>query len=559
MKKMKINWLGKAATLLLAATSLGFAAETNRPNVLFLVVDDLRPELGCYGKDYIKSPNIDGLAKSGMVFNRAYCQQAVCSPSRSSVMTGTRPDTTKVWDLVTSFREALPDVVTLGQQFKANGYFVQGMGKIYHGSLNDAPTWSVPWQELKAPVYALPENAALVGVNVQPVDEDGKASKGASPSAYSLPKTNAASAASAGEVTGKKAKKNGKKAKGGANSEATAAAGGSENGKANSRGPIYECADVPDNTYVDGKTADLAVKTLADISKKSQPFFLAVGFHKPHLPWVSPKKYWDLYDPAKIELAPNPFLPVDAPDYAVLPNDGEVRAYKGVPASGTIPPEVQHKLKQAYFAGTSYTDAQIGRVLAELDRLGLRQNTIIVLWGDHGWKLGEHSAWGKHSNVENDVNAPLILSAPGMKAAGGHSDALVEFVDIYPSLCDLAGIPLPATLEGTSVKPLLDDPGLPWKTAAFSQYPRNAGKTGAGKLMGYTMRTDRYRFTIWVSATDHSKIDATELYDHQSDPQENYNLAKKPEHAALVRQLTEQWKKGWQGAKPAAVGKSYGS
>ena len=559
MKKMKINWLGKAATLLLAATSLGFAAETNRPNVLFLVVDDLRPELGCYGNPYIQSPHIDGLAKSGMVFNRAYCQQAVCSPSRSSVMTGMRPDTTKVWDLVASFREALPDVVTLGQQFKANGYFVQGMGKIYHGSLNDAPTWSVPWQELKAPVYALPENAALVGVNVQPVDEDGKASKGASPSAYSLPKTNAASAASAGEVAGKKAKKNGKQAKGGATPAAAAAAGGSVGSKANSRGPIYECADVPDNTYVDGKTADLAVKTLGDISKKSQPFFLAVGFHKPHLPWVSPKKYWDLYDPAKIELAPNPFLPVDAPDYAVLPNDGEVRAYKGVPASGTIPPEVQHKLKQAYFAGTSYTDAQIGRVLAELDRLGLRQNTIIVLWGDHGWKLGEHSAWGKHSNVENDVNAPLILSAPGMKAAGGHSDALVEFVDIYPSLCDLAGIPLPATLEGTSVKPLLDDPGRPWKTAAFSQYPRNAGKTGAGKLMGYSMRTDRYRLTVWVSATDHSKIDATELYDHQKDPQENYNIAKKPENAALVRQLIEQWKKGWQGAKPAAAGKSYGS
>jgi len=559
MKKIKTNWLGKAAALLLAATTLGFAAETQRPNVLFLVVDDLRPELGCYGKNYIKSPNIDGLAKSGMVFNRAYCQQAVCSPSRSSVMTGTRPDTTKVWDLVTSFREALPDVVTLGQQFKANGYFVQGMGKIYHGGLDDAPTWSVPWQEPKAPVYALPENAALVGVNVQPVDEDGKASKGASPSTYSLPNTNAASAASAGDVAGKKAKKNGKKAKGGATPEATAGAGGSEGGKANLRGPIYECADVPDNTYVDGKTADLAVKTLGDISKKSQPFFLAVGFHKPHLPWVSPKKYWDLYDPAKIELAPNPFLPVDAPDYAVLPNDGEVRAYKGVPPSGAIPPEVQHKLKQAYFAGTSYTDAQIGRVLAELDRLGLRQNTIIVLWGDHGWKLGEHSAWGKHSNVENDVNAPLILSAPGMKAAGGHSDALVEFVDIYPSLCDLAGIPLPATLEGMSVKPLLDDPGRPWKTAAFSQYPRNAGKTGAGKLMGYTMRTDRYRLTVWVSATDHTKIDATELYDHQSDPQENYNIAKKPENAALVHQLMEQWKKGWQGAKPDAAGKSYGS
>ena len=563
MKKLNTNWLGKAAAIFMAATTLGLAADTKKPNVLFIVVDDLRPELGCYGKDYIKSPNIDGLARSGMVFNRAYCQQAVCSPSRSSVMTGTRPDTTKVWDLVTHFREALPDVVTLGQQFKANGYFVQGMGKIFHGSLNDEPTWSVPWQEPKAPVYALAADAALVGVNVQPVDEDGKGNKGASPSAYSLPKTNAAvTDLTAADAPGKKTKKNGKKAKAkaGITADATtgaaAAAAGGDGGKANSRGPIYECADVPDNTFVDGKTADLAVKTLAEISKKAQPFFLAVGFHKPHLPWVAPKKYWDMYDPAKLDLAPNQFFPKDAPSYAVLPNDGEVRAYKGVPPSGEIPPDVQHKLKQAYFASTSYTDALVGQVLAELDRLHLSDNTIIVLWGDHGWKLGEHMAWGKHSNVENDVNAPLIFSAPGMKSAGTHSDALVEFVDIYPTLCDLAGIPLPAALEGTSVKPLLDDPNRSWKTAAFSQYPRNAGKTGAGKLMGYTMRTDRYRFTVWVSDTDHLKVDATELYDHQTDPQENYNLAKKPENAELVAKLMEQWKKGWQGAKPVGTAKS---
>jgi iduronate 2-sulfatase len=542
MKKSQANWVSKAAAIFMAAATVSFAAETSRPNVLFLIVDDLRPELGCYGKDYIKSPNIDGLAKSGMVFNRAYCQQAVCSPSRSSVMTGTRPDTTKVWDLVTHFRTALPNVVTLGQQFKANGYFVQGMGKIYHGGLDDPPTWSVPWQDPKAPVYAIPADADLVGKNLEPVDEDLAGNKGTSPNSYSLPAANASSkGTSASGSTDKMAKKKGKKAKGG---------GDSEGGKANIRGPIYECADVPDNYFEDGKTADLAVQTLDDISKKSQPFFMAVGFRKPHLPWVSPKKYWDMYDPAKIDLAPNQFLPIDAPDYAVLPNDGEVRAYKGVPPSGPIPPEIQHKLKQAYFAGTSYTDAQIGKVLAELDRLHLRTNTIIILWGDHGWKLGEHMAWGKHSNVENDVNAPLILSVPGMKNAGAHSDALVEFVDMYPTLCDLAGIPLPNHLEGTSMKPLLDDPTRAWKAAAFSQYPRNAGKTGVGKLMGYTMRTDRYRFTVWVSETDHSKIDATELYDHQTDPQENYNIAKKPENAELVSKLMAQWKQGWRGAMP---------
>ncbi len=524
--------------LALAATPLSSTAATasQRPNILFIAVDDLRPELGCYGKDYIKSPNIDGLAKSGMVFNRAYCQQAVCSPSRTVVMTGTRPDTSKVWDLVTHFRKALPEVVTLGQHFKQNGYFVQGMGKIYHGGLDDPQTWSVPWQTPKAPIYALSEDADLVGKNVEPVDEDGANSKGASTAAYSLPNTSGKDTAASG-AGDKAAKKKGKKNKG----------GDTEGGKANVRGPVYECADVPDNTFEDGKVADLAVTTLGEISKKPQPFFLAVGFRKPHLPWVAPKKYWDLYDPNKIDLAPNQFLPKDAPEYAVLPSDGEIRAYKGVPPSGQIPPEIQHKLKQAYFAGTSYTDAQIGRVLAELDRLNLRTNTIIILWGDHGWKLGEHMAWGKHSNVENDVNAPLILSVPGMKTAGTHTDALVEFVDMYPTLCELAGLPLPGHLEGTSFKPLLDDAKRPWKAAAFSQYPRKKN------LMGYTMRTDRYRLTVWVDRNDHSKVDATELYDHQTDPQENLNIAKVQANASLLRTLMAQWEKGWQGAKPSAA------
>ena len=545
MKKTQTNWISKAAAIFMAAATVSLAADANHPNVLFLVVDDLRPELGCYGKDYIKSPNIDSLAKVGMVFNRAYVQQAVCSPSRTSVMTGVRPDTSKVWDLTTHFRVALPNVVTLGQQFKTNGYFVQGMGKIYHGSLDDEPTWSVPWQTPKAPVYAIQADMDLIGKNIEPVDEDGANSKGASPAAYSLPKTDAAAKdTKASNSTDKTSKKISKKSKGSATDS-----GGGEGGKANSRGPIYEGADVPDNTFEDGKTADLAVKTLDSISKKSQPFFLAVGFRKPHLPWVAPKKYFDLYDSAKIDLAPNPFLPIDAPEYAVLPNDGEVRAYKGIPPSGPVPPDLQHKFKQAYFACTSYTDAQIGRVLAELDRLNLRTNTIIVLWGDHGWKLGEHMAWGKHSNVENDVNAPLIFSAPGMKNAGTHTDSLAEFVDIYPTLCDLAGIPLPSHLEGTSLKPVMEDPAHAVKSAAFSQYPRNAGHTGAGKLMGYTMRTDRYRFTVWVGDKDHAKIDATELYDHVSDPLENTNLAKHADQAATVNQLMAEWKKGWRAAQ----------
>jgi arylsulfatase A-like enzyme len=468
---------------------------------LFFVVDDLRPELGCFGKDYIKSPNIDGLAKTGVTFERAYCQQAVCSPTRSSVMTGTRPDTTKVWDLVTHFRTALPDVVTLGQHFKNNGYFVQGMGKVYHGGYDDPKTWSTPWFTPKAPPYALKENVALNQRQFEGEPDDAIGPK--------RPKE------------------------------------ASEGGKFNTRGPAFEGADVPDDYFQDGKVANLAIKTIDKLSKKNKPFFLAVGFIKPHLPFVSPKKYWDLYDPAKIVLAPNKFRPVDAPDYAIL-SGTEMRAYYGIP-KGSIPDDLARQLKHGYYAAISYTDAQVGKVLAELDRLGIRDNTIIVLWGDHGWKLGEHDAWCKHSDCENDTNGPLIVSAPDMKTAGAHTKSLVEYVDIYPTLCDLAGLPLPSHLEGKSFKPLMENPTRVWKSAAFSQYPR---ANGANPLMGYSMRTDRYRFTVWVSRDDHSKIDAIELYDHQVDPQENYSIAKKPENKALVDQLMLQWQAGWRGALP---------
>jgi arylsulfatase A-like enzyme len=484
--------------LLLVLGGSASPAAPAKPNILFFAVDDLRPELGCYGKDYIRSPNIDRIARAGVVFNRAYCQQAVCSPSRSSLLTGTRPDTTKVWDLITHFRAALPDVVTLGQHFKNHGYFAQGMGKIYHGGYDDPPTWSVPWQTPKARAYALKENLALTQRAAES-EPDGKAPAGKG-------KRQAAQAP---------------------------------------RGPAFESADVPDNTFQDGKVAELAVSTLRELKQKDEPFFLAVGFIRPHLPFVSPKKYWDLYDPAEIRLAANPFRPKGAPAYAVLPG-GELRAYHGIP-QGSIPDDLARQLKHGYYAAVSYMDAQVGKVLDELERLGLRENTIIILWGDHGWKLGEHDAWCKHSNVENDVNAPLLVSVPGMKNAGQHTDALVEFVDIYPSLVELAGLPLPSHLEGTSFRPVLEDVRRPWKSAAFSQYPRAAS---GQRLMGYTMRTDRYRFTQWTLRDNPSQVDALELYDHQSDPAENENVAARPENAALVKELAAMLNGGWKAARP---------
>ena len=394
------NFLAACALTPLAAQNTGKAA---KPNVLFIAVDDLRPELNCFGRTYIHSPNIDRIAKLGMVFERAYCQQAVCSPSRSSLMTGTRPDSTKVWDLVTHFRDAEPNIVTLPEHFKKNGYFAQGVGKIYHPGYDDPQSWSVPWQTPKAPTYA-----KTLTPNVE--DED-KVRKG---------------------------------------------------------GPAFESGDVADNFYKDGMVADIAVQTLKTLAKKSEPFFLAVGFAKPHLPFVSPKKYWDMYDPAKIQLAPNPYHAEDSPEYA-LTSSGELRNYYGIPAKGSMPDSLARELKHGYYASVSYTDAQIGKVLDELERQGLTKNTIIVLWGDHGWKLGEHGEWAKHSNVENDTNAPLLMAAPGMKAAGKHTRALVEFVDIFPTLADLAGLSLPAHLEGVSFRQLLDKPELKWKPAAFSQ------------------------------------------------------------------------------------------
>ncbi|MEO5803051.1 MAG: sulfatase [Verrucomicrobiota bacterium] len=454
--------------LVLASNAFAQNKPSEKFNVLFIAVDDLRPELGCYGVSGVKSPNIDALAKSGLLFNRAYCQQAVCSPSRTSLLTGRRPDTTKIYNLEDHFRQTIPDVVTLPQHFKNNGYFAQSFGKIYHGGLDDPQSWST-------------ESVGAVG-------------------------------------TGKGRKKVSRKIK---------VAG---------KGAAWESPDVPDNALGDGETADAAIKVLHNV--KDKPFFLAVGFKKPHLPFIAPKKYFDLYRTEDMQLAKNPFPPKDVFPIA-LTDWGELRGYKGIPQDGPIPDKMARELKHAYYAATSYTDAQIGRVLDELQKLGLREKTIVILWGDHGWQLGEHGLWCKHTNFEIATRSTLMISAPDQKKRGAKTDALVEFVDIYPSLCELAGLPSTAGLEGKSFVPLMEDPKREWKTAAFSQYPR-------GKLMGYAMRTDRYRYIEW--AEKGKAPEGIELYDHKRDPEENVNVAKLPENKKLVAQLSEQLKKGWKAA-----------
>lgn len=509
MSRILAGWLIVGVGLTVGFSSLrAAAAESPKLNVLFIAVDDLRPEAGCYGNTLIRTPNIDRLAARGTTFLRAYCQQAVCSPSRTSLLLGRRPDTTQVYDLQTHFRLHLPDVTTLPEHFKNHGYHTQGLSKIYHGGLDDRRSWSVPHWSPSVPGYGSPQILAELRAEQARLREQhgGPAERvlqrdpeTGTPLKLSQPKFRA-------------------------------------------RGPAWEAAPVDDDDLADGQTAKRAVEVLREI--KDKPFFLAVGFLKPHLPFVAPKKYFDMYRREQFRLAANPNPPKDCPEIA-LHNWGELRAYKDIPTQGPLPDETALDLIHGYYAATSYTDAMIGRVLDELDRLGLADRTVVVLWGDHGWHLGDHGLWCKHSNFEKATRAPLIISAPRQKAAGSRCRALVEFVDIYPTLVELCGLPMPEGLEGVSAAPLLDEPERVWKTAAFSQYPRSGA-------MGYTIRTDRYRYTEWRSKKPGPLL-GVELYDHQQDPEENVNLAGRPECKEVIEQLAAQLKAGWQGAKPNAA------
>ena len=492
------------ATVGLARAAAAPAAPRGRYNVLFLAVDDLRPQTRCYGCAKMHTPHIDALAARGTLFLRAYCQQAVCSPSRTSLMTGRRPDTTRVYDLQTHFRLHLPDVVTLPQHFMAHGYHAQGFSKIYHGGLNDPQSWSVKHWSPRGPGYLKPATLAAMRQQREKLRAEGKLSrtkvlqrdpKTGQPLKVSRPRFRV-------------------------------------------RGPAWEDPDVADNALPDGKTADEAIRVLRQV--KDKRFFLGVGFLKPHLPFVAPRKYFDLYPHGTLSLADNPFPPKDCPDLA-LHSSGELRAYSDIPRVGPVDDKKALELIRGYYAATSYVDAQIGRVVDELGRLGLADNTVIVLWGDHGWQLGEHGLWCKHTNFETSARSLLICAAPHQKAKGAKTKALAEFVDIYPSLCELCGLPLPGGLEGTSFASLLDEPERPWKKAAFSQYPR-------GRYMGYSMRTDRHRYTEW-GLLGREPV-ARELYDHQSDPAENVNLAGRPGNKGLVARLGEQLRKGWRAARP---------
>jgi arylsulfatase A-like enzyme len=514
---MKNNLL--FAILLTFALISNVNAQKSKPNILFIAVDDLKPELGAYGNKLIKTPNIDRLAKMSTVFLNNYCQQAVCGPTRASLMTGMRPDYTKVWDLKTQMRDMNPNIVTLPQYLITQGYKTVGTGKIYHPSSAidkiDPISWNMPYLDPKESDYA---------------NNLGKPAN----SQYQKPENKALFV----------------------NKKERAKRDNDDEEPTTIKGPSTECIDVPDNAYDDGVITLLAKKQLIDFSKSKNPYFMAVGYHKPHLPFVAPKKYWDLYNRADMPLATFTEHAKDAPEIAYH-KSGELRNYLDIPEFATynqpgnhvyLKEEKQKELIHGYFAAVSYMDAQVGILLNTLDSLGTLNNTIIVLWGDHGWHLGDHDLWEKHTNLENATRAPLMVAAPGMKP--GRTNSLSEHLDIFPTIVDLAGLAIPSQLQGKSLKSVMQNNSATVKDFSMSQYPRKLSKEEAkkagydsNKIMGYSLRTNKYRFTIWMNdfttsqAFDEKKIFASEMYDYTVDPLEKVNVYKADNYKVVAKEM----------------------
>ena len=480
-------WLPGGCLSLLASESEGAGPKYN---VLFIAVDDLRPVLGCYGDTKVKTPNLDALAARGAVFRRAYCQLPSCLPSRTSVLTGLRPETTGVLtNGDANFRSRFPDHVSLPQHFKSHGAFCMSFGKMFHRQ--DPVSWSVekwiPMGNPFFPIYGKPETIAL------------QREKGSGP-------------AKPPDWWGFQKGRNTRWAK---------AIG-------------WEDPDVPDNALFDGQLADAVIRVLRE--RRHERFFLAPGCFRPHLPFIAPKPYFDMYPLEDLKLPVNRELPDGAPSF-VHYDSAEARSYLDVPKRGQpIPEQKQLELLRGYYASVTYVDAQIGRVLDELDRLDLTDETVVMLWSDHGYHFGEHGTWNKLTNFEEATRSTMIVSAPARERHGIAVDGMIEHVDMYPTLCELCGLPVPEGLEGASFAPLLENAERPGKPVILSQ----ANPTG--KRMGRTMRTDRYRYTEW---TVRGEPIGVEIYDHQTDPAENVNLAAEPRNQALTDRLARQFRTVW--------------
>jgi len=455
------------------AKQLGNESAKKPPNVLFIMIDDLRTELGSYGSKHVISPNIDKLAQQGTLFKNAYVSVPVCGASRASLLTGMRPTLDRFKNYYTSVEKDTPKAITLFEQFRKNGYQTAGYGKIFH-VIQDTAKQS--WSNKEAWLPAIDQTMDSVNVNSHHSRD------------YQSPLNIAEY-------------------------------------RATSKGPSTEMIDVPDDAYFDGKLTNKTTDQLTKLSKSAQPFFLAIGFVKPHLPYTAPKKYWDLYDAKQFDI-PSHSLPENAPQNAYH-KFGELRAYSDTPpAPQGIGDEQAVRLIHGYHAAVSYVDAQVGKVLAKLDELALSENTIVVLMGDHGYSLGEHGLWCKHSTFDLATKTPLIIRTP--KSRGAQVvEGLVEFIDIYPTLTELADIPTPDQVAGISLSPLLNDPSLPAKSAVFPRY--HAAEN---------IHTDKYSLTQWFDKK--GNVQAQMLYDNKNDPDETVNLESIPEYKDVLDDLSMQ-------------------
>jgi iduronate 2-sulfatase len=490
-----MNYFRKINTALLicgisTGSSLLKAQQTNseKPkNVLMILVDDLKPNLGCYGDNVAISPNIDKLASKGVRFSRAYCNQAVSVASRYNLLTGARSTTSGLYDFGFQFRDVYPDAVTLPQFFMGKGYHTEAIGKVFHvghGNTNDEASWSIPHHKEKIVEYLLPESTDRKLTREEAFFENTRMFIPDLPSNVELP-----------------------------------------------RGAVWEAPDVLDEAYGDGRLATHAIDRLRELKKNpDQPFFMALGFARPHLPFCAPKKYWDMYNPEDIPMPEYEKDPENAPGMAIK-RGGEIDQFKPIPAGRYVfPDSITRKLIHGYYASMSYMDAQLGRVIDELKRLNMLDNTIIVLWGDHGWHLGDHGYWTKHTNYEQANIIPLIIVAPGVGEPGSSTSQPTETVDIYPTLTSLAGFGKPLVsqpIDGLSLVPVMKNPDKRIRDHAYHAYPR-------GGYIGRAIRTERYRLVEWKNWKDEDDIQY-ELYDYEVDPLETKNIAN--EQPKVVEQL----------------------
>lgn len=465
----------------------------DKPNILFIAVDDLRPELNSYGAAHVQTPNIDRLASRGVQFNNVHVQQAICMPSRASLMTGYRPEYHNIYT-GKSVIDLLPDALTLNRHFEKSHYQVAAFGKIYHYESDHIAQFGDRWSDGSAELFGKGKYATQDSLDKLELNRHDPVRPHAE------------------------------------------------------RGPAFEAADVEDEAYSDGYNTARAIETLRQFKSSAQPFFLAVGFRKPHLPFNAPKKYWDLYPPESIKPAKIRKPPKFSTPYTFR-DPGELRNYYGMPKNRgeSVDLETELVLRRAYFACVSYVDALVGKLLDELDSLGLAENTVVILWGDHGYKLGDYDNWNKWTNLTIDTRVPLIIRAPGFNG-GVQSDALVELIDIYPTLSELSGLDIPAHVQGTSLVPLLRKPDLEWKKAVFTLWPHDRGNFEK-TVTGFSVKTKRFNYVEWTRLATREVL-AVELYDREKDPFETLNVAGLPGYQEAVSDMQALLGAGWQKAVP---------